>query len=131
MLRIALVILALCLSGGGAVAGTRCPSGLAPMTQAELFFGLSIGAGGQVSEAAWQRFADAEITPRFPDGLTTEDARGQWKGASGITREGAKHLIIVLPSRDTTKLDAIRAAYKARFHQDSVLLVVSRVCSSL
>ncbi|MDR3528378.1 MAG: DUF3574 domain-containing protein [Rhizomicrobium sp.] len=130
MVRITRVILALCLSGGVAVAGTRCPSGLLPMTKAELFFGLSIGVGRQVSDADWQRFTDEVITPRFPDGLTIEDARGQWKGVDGITREGAKHLIIVLPSRDTAKLDAIRAAYKARFHQDSVLLVVSRVCGS-
>lgn len=130
MARIAVIILALCLSGCAVLPESRCPAGLAPMTQAELFFGLSIPSGGEVTEPDWQHFADEEITPRFPDGLTIEDARGQWKGASGIIHEHAKHLLIVLPSGETAKLEAIRAAYKSRFHQESVLLLESRVCGS-
>jgi len=123
-------VLALCLSGGAALAETRCPAGLTPMTKAELFFGRSIGPGGQVSDAAWQRFVDQEITPRFPDGLTIEDASGQWKANSAIAREAAKHLIIVLPHSDSAKLDAIRSAYKSRFHQDSILRIETPVCGS-
>jgi hypothetical protein len=100
------------------------------MTQAELFFGRSLPSGGEVSEAEWQRFVDDEITPRFPDGLTIMDAQGQWKDTSGIVRERAKHLLILLPGGDTGKLDAVRAAYKSRFHQEAVLLVDSTVCAS-
>ncbi len=123
-------ILACFLMGYPALAGAQCPAGLTALTEAKLFFGLSIGAAGIVSEAEWQRFTDEEITPRFPAGLTIEDAHGQWKGTSGIARENTKHLIVVLPRGDTGKLEAIRTAYKSRFHQDSVLLLESRVCGS-
>jgi hypothetical protein len=102
------------------------------MTSAELTFGLSIPGGGMVSEIDWQRFVDAEITPRFPDGLTITDAKGQWKDRSGIVREPSKRLLVVVAgkSADAAKLEAIRAAYRARFHQESVLLVETPVCGS-
>ncbi len=130
--RIALVALMFFLLGCAGMPEASCPAGLAPKTQAELFFGLTIPSGGEVSEAEWQRFADDEITPRFPAGLTIEEAQGQWKNGSGIVRERAKHLVIVLAgsSGDTAKLEAVRAAYKSRFRQDSVLLVANRVCAS-
>lgn len=130
VMRLMAIALALSLTACSVFPDTSCPAGLTPMTQTQLFFGLSIPAGGEVSEAEWQRFVDDEITPRFPDGLTIEAARGQWEGASGIARESAKHLIIVLPRSETAKLDALRSAYKGRFDQDSVLLVESRVCGS-
>ena len=135
MARIAIVFLVLFVSGCADFGLGGCSSDLAPMTKAELFFGLSIKGGGsealEVSEADWQRFVDAEITPRFPEGLTVEDALGQWKGANGPIHERAKHLIIVLPRTEGAKLDAIRTAYKNRFHQESVLLIQSNVCGSL
>ena len=99
------------------------------MTKAELYFGRAM-PGGEVSDSDWQRFADEEITPRFPDGLTIEDASGQWKGAAGPERERAKHVVIVVPGDASAKLDAIRAAYKARFHQEAVLRFETRGCGS-
>src|SRR5262245_66552116 len=51
----------------------------------ELYFGLSIPPGadgspaGRVTDEEWQRFVDEEISPRFPDGLTIQEAGGQWR----------------------------------------------------
>lgn len=107
-----------------------CQAGLKPMTEAELFFGRDIPGGGQVGEEDWRRFLDEEVTPRFPDGLSVQDLYGQWKNKDGITREPSKRLTIVLTgtAEQQAKLAAIRVAYKRRFHQDSVLLLESKVC---
>lgn len=32
-----------------------------------------------VSDEDWRAFLAAEVTPRFPDGLTVIDAAGQWR----------------------------------------------------
>ncbi|HXB98424.1 MAG TPA: DUF3574 domain-containing protein [bacterium] len=90
-----------------------------------LYFGLS-RPGGAVTPEQWQAFLDAEVTPRFPDGLTVWPAAGQWRGASGRTeREASRVLEIVHPAGPDAdaKLQAIRGAYKQRFHQESVLKV--------
>ncbi len=90
-----------------------------------LYFGLSM-PGGAVTQAQWQAFVDAEVTPRFPDGLTVWPASGQWRAAAGAPqREESRVLEIVHPSGGDAdaKIAAIRGAYKKAFHQDSVLKV--------
>lgn len=102
------------------------------MTEAELFFGRDIAGGGHVGDQDWQRFLDEEVTPRFPAGLTVEDATGQWKGKDGIVREDSKRLTIVFGSApgSEAKLAALRRAYEHRFRQDSVLVLEHKVCGS-
>jgi len=109
-----------------------CPADLKPMTSAELYFGRFIPGGGAVSDDDWQHFVDEEVTPRFPNGLTVQDASGQWRGQGGIVREASKRLVVVLPGTpsDEAKLAAVRAAYRARFKQESVLLFETRGCAS-
>ncbi|PCO16625.1 hypothetical protein CQA18_26060, partial [Enterobacter hormaechei] len=34
----------------------------------------------RISAAEWQTFVDSQVTPRFKDGLTVFDAKGQWLG---------------------------------------------------
>ena len=103
------------------------------MTSAELIFGRSLAAGGFVSDADWAKFIDTEVTPRFPDGLSVLDAQGQWRGPDGaVVREPSKLLLIVIKGTKEAeaKLEAIRAAYKGRFKQQSVLLIEHRECAS-
>jgi hypothetical protein len=111
---------------------SSCQAGLKPMSQAELFFGRAIPGGGQVGDDDWRRFVDEEITPRFPDGLTVQDAAGQWKDKDGIVREQSKRLTLVLSGAedDQSKLEAIRIAYRKRFHQEAVLLLENKVCGA-
>jgi hypothetical protein len=101
---------------------------------AELLFGRDVGHRLGVSESVFARFVAREITPRFPDGLTISDATGQWRdrGSGAITREPAKRVEIVLPGAadDESKLDAIVAAYKRRFHQQSVAVILRPACVS-
>ncbi|MDP1738243.1 MAG: DUF3574 domain-containing protein [Caulobacter sp.] len=109
-----------------------CTGGLKPVTTAELFFGRNIGDAPGVSDADWRAFIDQEVTPRFPDGLTVIDAAGQWRGPGGaVVREPSKVLLVVLSGApgERDRLDAIRAAYKARFRQDSVMLLERQGCA--
>lgn len=130
MARFTVIIAIFALSGCSGLVQSSCRPGLTLLTKAELFFGRSIATSGEVSETDWQRFAAEEITPRFPDGLTVEDAEGQWSGQKGLVRERSKHVVIVYSGNAAAKLEAIRVAYKSRFHQDSVLLVETGACTS-
>jgi hypothetical protein len=128
----AAILVSIAVFGCAAFPPQICPADLKPMSSAELYFGRAIPGGGEVGDADWQRFLDAEVTPRFPGGFTVQDASGQWQGAGGIVREPSKHLTIVLngAADETKKLAAIRAAYKNRFRQEAVLLVEYRGCGS-
>lgn len=121
------------LSGCATLAPAACPAGQTEGRRAELFFGRNIGDRLGVSDADFQAFVDAELTPRFPDGLTVLDAAGQWRGASGVIgREPSKLVILALPGRagGENKLDAVRQAYKTRFSQEAVLVTVQPTCMS-
>lgn len=100
--------------------------------EARLFFGDQIAGGGMIDAAQWQQFIDSEVTPRFPDGFTALTTMGQWRGSNGmIARETGHELVIVhAPLAGTDqKLDEIRAAYKQRYMQESVLLAESLTCA--
>jgi hypothetical protein len=94
--------------------------------QTDLYFGLSRSDGGMVSENEWRGFLDSTITPRFPDGLTVLDVRGQWRGADGrIITEPSKVVILIHPAntlRDGA-IEEIRELYRKRFMQESVMRI--------
>ena len=96
---------------------------------AELLFGRT-----RVSGANWTRFLASEITPRFPDGLTVLDAKGQWRppGSAKITRERSKVVVIAMPpsAENDGRLQQVIEAYKTRFKQQSVGLIVRPACVS-
>lgn len=113
----------------------RCPPGQEPGILAEAFFGRSIPGEGRVGDAEWAAFVDEVVSPAFPQGLTVQDAAGQWRDASGaILREDAKRLSVLLPQASgaeaADRLRAVAEAYLRRFRQESVLRVQHRVCTS-
>jgi hypothetical protein len=113
------------------VAAHPCPNGGFRQT-AELVFGrVSADGKGGVSEAEFAHFLDGEVSPRFPQGMTVIDAEGRWTPPAGsMIRTPAKMVMIVLPGApdDARKLDAVRVAYKTRFHQPSALLMTNGDC---
>ena len=116
-----------------APAPPACPTGQERLRTAQLFFGRDVAGQPGVSEAAFQKFVDEELTPRFPDGLTILDGGGQWRGAEDkLIRESSKIVLIVLPNRGDSgkRIEAVRAAYKTRFRRDSVLQITQASCVS-
>jgi hypothetical protein len=82
--------------------------------------------GTAITEAEWDAFLDAEITPRFPDGLTVLSGSGQWQEEDDdIIEEGSKIVILLYPreavAESNAEIEEIRAAYEREFQQDSVL----------
>lgn len=130
-------LISICLTlgiGGGAVMAQQA----APVTAAvvrgenfyrtELYFGRSIPGGGVVGEDAWEAFLGDVVTPMFPDGFTVLSGRGQYREASGnIAKEPSSVLVFLYRKADRKKagaaIEKIRAEYKKRFLQESVLRV--------
>lgn len=111
-------------------ADSVCPASNA-MTQTTLYFGMSRPAGLDITAKEWQSFIDNDVTPRFRDGLTVFDAKGQWLGNDGkLAHEQSKALMLIHPidKASESKIEALRGIYKSRFAQDSVMRVDQGVC---
>jgi hypothetical protein len=130
----AIVALALSLSACATVSPLNCSAGASAQLKAELLFGRNIGDRLGVSDDDFRRFLAAEVTPRFPDGLTVIDGRGQYRAgqAGTIVREPSKILVLIIKDEqgERDKLSEIAAAYKERFRQQSVATIVRPVCAS-
>jgi hypothetical protein len=122
-----LILLAGCAGGAG-----PCSPGVKSMLVAEMLFGRNVGDRVGVSEAAFRRFVDEDLTPRFPNGLTVLDAQGQYGSSGGIVKEPSKVVVIALDdTADAEKrLNDAAEAYKRRFRQESVGIVRKRSCVS-
>jgi hypothetical protein len=117
------------------IAGCALPLGCTGPAQpglgAELIFGRNIGAELGVSEAAWRRFVEEEIAPRFPEGFTVVDGRGQWRDPQGrILTEPSKVLLVAAADGPETRarLAAVAEVYKTRFRQKSVVSILKPGC---
>ncbi|WP_437614217.1 DUF3574 domain-containing protein [Erwinia sp. V71] len=109
---------------------TACAQGDA-MTQTTLYFGLNRPAGPAITATEWQAFIDNDVTPRFKDGLSVFDAKGQWLGNDGkLARENSKALLLIhgTDKESEGRIEALRSLYKQRFAQDSVMRVDAPVC---
>ena len=125
---VALLILAASFNAADAQQ-LQCTGTQKPWVVADLLFGRT-----HVSEAGFARFLAAEVTPRFPDGFTVIDARGQWRapGSDRISKERGKVLTIAMPpgADNDARLQQIIEAYKTRFRQQSVGLIIRPACVS-
>ena len=97
-----------------------------PYIETRLFFVTARPDGGPaVTDRQFMEFVDEEVTPGFPDGLTVQSGRGQWRDASGaIEKETSYELILLYPEaraqdRDR-RIEGIRSAYEKTFGQEAV-----------
>lgn len=110
-----------------------CRKGASSMARLELLFGLSRKGAAEVSEPEWQSFLEAEVTPRFPDGLTVLSGYGQWRGDKGVIARETSKVLVIWYKPDVAaeaKIEAVRNAYKTRFGQESVMRVDGASCVS-
>jgi hypothetical protein len=117
-----------------ALAETACQAPAKLMARLELVFGAGHAGGGQtISERRFMGFLATEVTPRFPDGLSLFSGYGQWRDGKGrLIREPSRLLLIwYVPGQESeARIEAIRTAYKRRFHQQSVLRADGSSCVS-
>ncbi len=132
------IVLSGCAHRPVAVAGATAPTlagDTAHPDQAQgwvgtrLYFGLGPADHPEqgVSEAGWREFLDKQVTPRFPSGLSVLDVYGQWQGKYETAPERLRSKMLILYYPDTAenraKIDAIRAAWKQKTGDQSVLRV--------
>jgi hypothetical protein len=134
MSRVLVVALAVMIAAQADAQTITCTANHNAMMQAELLFGRNIDGRPGVTEKAWARFLADEITPRFPDGLTVYDAAGQYREspAAKVVRERSKIVMILVEAGDAAmqRIDEIVGAYKKRFRQKSVGVVIKPACVS-
>jgi hypothetical protein len=129
-------------AGGETATMDACPDELygpdsEPWVRGELYFGTTNpNDKSEYSVEEWNAFLDAEITPRFPAGLTVVTGLGQYQNDSGeVVQERSEVLILLYPEEDAREssalLEEIRDAYETQFEQNSVLRADIRpVCTS-
>src|SRR5262249_28562709 len=130
----AALTLVLALAGSADAQLVDCLGGQRPTQGAQLMFGRHHGSRNGRSAGDFGRFVDREIMSRFPNGLTVFNAAGQWReqARDKIVREPSKVVQIVLPGQvdDIARLNEIVEAYKTRFKQQSVVMIVRPACVS-
>jgi hypothetical protein len=98
-----------------------------------LYFGLGPADHPDqgISETQWRDFLDTEVSTRFPDGLSVLDVYGQWQGKNQTRPERLRSKMLIIDYPDTLenkeKIDAIRAAWKQKTGDQSVLRVTEPV----
>jgi hypothetical protein len=98
-----------------------------------LTFGTNKIHGGTVTNLEWDHFLKRVITPLFPEGLTTWEAKGQWKAKDdSITHEKSHLLWLIHPDsvQANGNIQKIIDLYKRQFDQRSVMLVRQKVLVS-
>jgi len=89
--------------------------------------------GGVVSDDEWQAFLASDVTPRFPQGISSWRASGQWRSATGaLEHEPSWVLLLVHPERAETDraVREVMDLYRKRVEQDAVLGVRLPACTS-
>nr|WSW69839.1 DUF3574 domain-containing protein [Streptomyces sp. NBC_00995] len=126
-----------------ATLGTDAPADARPAAAARgeayietrLYFGTERPDGGpDVTDPQFLAFIDAEVTPRFPNGLTIQDGRGQWRDSHGvIERERSYELTLLYPASEARlrdpQIERIRDAYEKAYAQDSVARLEERTAA--
>ncbi|MGC4948286.1 DUF3574 domain-containing protein [Streptomyces sp. DT224] len=101
--------------------------------ETRLLFGTERPDGGpDVTDRQFLAFIDEEVTPRFPNGLTIQDGRGQWRDSHGvIERERSYELTLLYPASEAgvrgRQIERIRNAYEKAYAQDSVARLEERL----
>ena len=83
MKRTLLALVVLGLSSCATAPATRCAANERSAINELIYFGTGT-PDGVVTDAQWTEFLREVVTPRFPQGLTTWPASGQWRAASQL-----------------------------------------------
>ena len=110
----------------------RCGATSVAQLRTTLYFGMARPTGS-VSELDWQMFLRDEVTTRFPEGLTTWEAEGQWRDKTGdVDHERSKVLLLVHADTEAAQrsVQTVITRYRQLFDQHSVLWETARVCAA-
>lgn len=106
-------------------------SSCATVQRTDVFFGMNIPGGGEVTTEQWKNFSDSVVTPRFPDGYTEFQVVGRWMDTDTRHTISENSRVLTFIGRKNKvremALDTIVQHYIHRFKQQAVLRTDSRV----
>lgn len=109
-----------------------CPPGTDRLGEYRLFLGRAGPDGTDVvGDGDWQAFLREVVTPRFPDGLTAQDARGQWRDPQGVIRRERSKVLTLFAGAGPgamARVGEVAAEYRGRFGQEAVLVSAGTAC---
>jgi hypothetical protein len=109
----------------------RCAVG-EPMVETMLFLGMA-SPNGPVTRFAFQKFIEAEVTPRWKEGYTILEGQGLWFSEQrNITEREPSRVLVRFHDGGadaSAGIEAIRAAYIKAFTQDAVLRTDRPTCA--
>ena len=134
MIRAAASALTACTLLAGP-AQAECPfAGDQSVLEVQLFFGQTMEKGRAVTPQQWQSFLRTTVTPAFPDGFTVYEAYGQWLDQKHrlLVHEKTKVIELAIANTEAAKtaVGDVAAAYKRRFHQQTVGIVSNLACGN-
>jgi hypothetical protein len=93
----------------------------------QLVCGTAKPDGGVVTDEEFRAFLDADVSPRFPNGVTTVKGTNQFQSAGVLVKETAFVVTFLYPldrAREANrKINEVRRLYNLQFQQSSVLRV--------
>lgn len=123
----------LVLSACAATPAALCRDGEERVIADTLYFGTN-KPDGVVSNDEWLDFLAASVTPRFPQGITSWRASGQWRSETGRLEHEASYVLQLVHANSAATERAVRDVmtdYRTRFDQEAVLRVRLPACVSL
>jgi hypothetical protein len=101
------------------------------MIETDLYFGLTIPGGGEVSAAEWKKYNDETLGKIFTRGFTVYKTMGNWYDPD-IKQPITENSYVVsvvnkLTPQLSARIDSIALIYKQRFSQQAVLRVDRKV----
>ena len=126
-----LLLLAGCASTQHVPASFACRNASTPMSRVELLFSHPEPTATETGDQLLTRFLDQEVSPRFPEGFTLHDVKGQWRGPDGRIDKSNSHVLVIWYKPSATaesSIEIIRNAYKKNFSQISVMRVDGEDC---
>ena len=124
---------ALVVAACAATPAALCRDGEECVIADTLYFGTN-KPGGIVSADEWQDFLATGVTPRFPHGITSWRASGQWRSEAGKLEHEASYVLQLVHANSADTERAVREVmtdYRKRFEQEAVLRVRLPACVSL
>jgi len=97
------------------------------LMQTEVYFGLSQSNGNIISDSAWNRFVQVEVSKVFSDGFTVIHSDGNWvdERQKKMHTEPSRIIssVVSMTALLSARIDSLREKYKVVFQQESVLRI--------
>ncbi|HVG01977.1 MAG TPA: DUF3574 domain-containing protein [Nitrospira sp.] len=124
--------MSLVLAGCGWTLPLTCSPNEHPVFIETLYFGTA-KPGGTVAASEWESFVHNFVMPEFPEGLSSWEASGRWRMATGIVEQEVSHVLQLTHDgnkKHDTAIQSLMQTYEHKYQQEAVMRIRSQGCRS-